>query len=221
VNHLLSLRRRCYAHRAVDPETRVWLGTSLPSRSAESFHVPYLVVDLEMTGLDYREDKIISVGWVEINEGAIALSSARHLYIKRRKSVGQSAVIHQIRDVDLEQGMTEADALAALRQASLGKVLVFHSAVLDYRFLDRVWRKQFGVPFLVPVVDTLQLEKQHFDRSDRPLKSGDLRLASCRTRYGLPSYPGHNALVDALATAELLLAILARKKVSTLRSILA
>lgn len=33
-----------------------------------------------------------------------------------------------------------------------------------------------------------------------------IRLADSRRRYGLPHYPPHNALVDALASAELLMA---------------
>jgi DNA polymerase-3 subunit epsilon len=38
-----------------------------------------------------------------------------------------------------------------------------------------------------------------------------LRLAECRSRYNLPAYPAHNALMDALAAAELLLAQLDHK----------
>ena len=41
---------------------------------------------------------------------------------------------------------------------------------------------------------------------ETPIKSGDLRLQACRDRYNLPPYPAHNALIDALATAELLVA---------------
>lgn len=44
------------------------------------------------------------------------------------------------------------------------------------------------------------------EQADTALVRGDLTLAGCRVRYGLPDYPAHNALVDALATAELLLA---------------
>ena len=38
-------------------------------------------------------------------------------------------------------------------------------------------------------------------RERRPLYGGDLRLHACRERYGLPPHRGHNALLDALATA--------------------
>ena len=37
----------------------------------------------------------------------------------------------------------------------------------------------------------------------------DLRLARVRQRYGLPAYRNHNALTDAVACAELYLALTA------------
>ena len=46
-------------------------------------------------------------------------------------------------------------------------------------------------------------------RREQPIRQGELTLAACRARYHLPDYRAHNALGDALATAELLLAHLA------------
>ncbi|WP_246615091.1 hypothetical protein [Agarivorans litoreus] len=59
--------------------------------------------------------------------------------------------------------------------------------------------------FPVLWIDTLSIEKSLLANANRQ-KNGDYRLASVRKRYCLPDYPGHNALVDAVATAELLLA---------------
>ena len=87
-----------------------------------------------------------------------------------------------------------------------GRVLVFHNAVLDNAYLNRLSRTLYGAPLCLPTVCTLQLERRRLHRRDRAIKPGDLRLAACRARYGLPPYPSHNALWDALATAELLLA---------------
>jgi len=58
----------------------------------------------------------------------------------------------------------------------------------------------------MPCVDTLQQEQALLQRRETPIKPGDLRLQACRDRYNLPPYPAHNALIDALATAELLVA---------------
>ena len=43
-------------------------------------------------------------------------------------------------------------------------------------------------------------------RLQRQGKRNGLHLGDCRTRYYLPEYAAHNALIDAVATAELFLA---------------
>ena len=55
-------------------------------------------------------------------------------------------------------------------------------------------------------IDTLHIEHQRLLRKQAMIKEGELRLGNCRSRYNLPYYDGHNALIDALACAELLLA---------------
>ena len=52
--------------------------------------------------------------------------------------------------------------------------------------------------------------------------AGQLRLWNARTRYGLPVYKAHNALTDAVATAELYLAQVAENaavKAQTLKTL--
>lgn len=199
---------------------KVWLAEQLPAAKTAAVDVPYLVLDIEMTGLDAQQHQMISIGWVEVAANKVLLSSARHFLIQAQTDVGQSATIHQIRDVDLEQGISEKEALSQLLVASAGKVLVFHHAYLDRQFLNVALKNYFAVPLAAPIVDTLQLEKQHLMRSNNLIEQGALRLGACRQRYGLPAYHAHNALVDAVATAELLLAIIARKKNSHLKDLL-
>ena len=73
-------------------------------------------------------------------------------------------------------------------------------------FLNKASRELFNSPLLLPVVDTLEIEKVKLLRQQDHIKKGELRLAECRSRYNLPAYPAHNALMDALSSAELLLA---------------
>ncbi len=170
-----------------------------------------LVVDAEMSSLQVAAGELLSVGWVVIAGGEIQLHSARHLLLKPEQGVGDSATVHHLRDCELEQGIELESLMQQFLQAAAGRALVFHHAPLDLAFLDRSSRRLYGAPLLLPVIDTLQLEKRRLQRSHAPLVPNSLRLASCRARYNLPDYPAHNALVDALATAELLLAQLAHK----------
>ena len=79
----------------------------------------------------------------------------------------------------------------------------------DLAFQDRATRSLYGAPLLLPVADTMAIEHRQLKRRDTAIRAGDLRLQACRARHNLPAYPAHNALSDALATAELLLAQLA------------
>jgi len=47
------------------------------------------------------------------------------------------------------------------------------------------------------------------ERSQQPIRGTDLRLFNLREAQQLPRYRAHNALSDALATAELFLALAA------------
>ncbi|MFT4769188.1 MAG: DNA polymerase-3 subunit epsilon [Glaciecola sp.] len=183
----------------------------LPSSLAELKNVSFLVCDAEMSGLDPAKAELLSLGWVRAEGLEIVLGSAGHRLIRNRRSVGQSATTHQLRDCELCEAEDVADVLGAFLRASEGCVLVFHNAALDIAFLDRAAKQVFGVPFLLPTVDTLLLEQRLLQRKERPIAQGDLRLGACRDRYGLIPHDAHNALSDALATAELLLAHVAKR----------
>ncbi len=202
----LRLRRRLYERRVAGTALQNCWRAPLPSTSSDWRQVSFLVVDAEMSSLDVDEGELLSVGWVQVDNGAIALASARHFLVSAEQSVGQSATIHNLRDCELVGAEPGEVILQRFLEAAAGRVLVFHHAVLDMAFLDRVSRNAFGAPILMPFVDTLQQEKTLLQRREQAIASGDLRLQACRERYGLPAYPAHNALIDALATAELLLA---------------
>jgi DNA polymerase III subunit epsilon len=186
-------------------------GQALPSSRASWREQAYLVCDAEMSSLDPGEGELLSLGWVVIEGGAIDLGSAAHHLVAASRSVGQSAGIHQLRDCDLQGAEPEAVVLARLCGAALGRVLVFHHAPLDLAYLDRASLRHFGAPLLLPTLDTLDLERRRLERHGTVQEQGGLTLAACRRRYGLPDYPAHNALVDALATAELLVAMAAHR----------
>ena len=121
-------------------------------------------------------------------------------------------IVPQIGQRQLTESITKIDraereqVLGHFLDIAAGKVLVFHNAVLDLAFLNKISRRYFQAPILMPVVDTLRQEEALLRRRDQAIKPGELRLQGCRDRYNLPHFHGHNALLDALATAELLIA---------------
>jgi len=190
----------------VAPELLECWSEPLTSGNASWEDVKFLVVDTETSALTVDQGEMLSIGWVEISAGSINLNSARHYLLEAEGEVGQSATIHQLRDCELVEGLAADVVLKKFLAVAKGKVLVFHHAPLDIAFLNGLSLEHLGAPLLWLVADTLEIEKQKLQRKSEDLGGGKLRLAHCRSRYHLPDYPAHNALVDAIATAELLLA---------------
>ena len=186
-----------------DQTFKQYLSANYPSAYAPVKNVSFLVVDLETTGLKPSDSEIASIGWVVLEGGVVKLDSAEHHLVRVKQGVGQSAVFHQIHDDDLLKAEPIKDIMNRFLSVAAGKVLVFHNAKLDMAFIDTYCLKSYGARSYSVVVDTLQLEKRKFHRSNKLIENGALRLFSCRQRYGLPDYPAHDALVDAIATAEL------------------
>lgn len=208
----LRLRRWQAArrHTVAAPLQRYW-AAPLPGPSQSARKIRFLVCDGEMTGLDAGRDALISLGWVRIDGAEQLLGSGEHHLIRVDSAVGYSATVHHLRDCDLARGRDLEAVLEAFLEAAAGCVVVFHHAALDTAFLDRAAQAVFGAPLLLPCVDTLWLEKRRFARQGRAVEPGGLRLQACRERYHLPAHIAHNALSDALATGELLLAQLAHR----------
>lgn len=165
-----------------------------------------LAVDLEMTGLDPRKNEIISLGWVPISHGEIVLGEAKRLMVKPKHGVGESATIHGIHDHHLEDAMSLPDALAQFWPALSGRVLVAHHGAFDIAFLQQAAKRYYGHKLPFDLLDTLQIEAKRLHRKGEHYDKQLLRLYACCARYGLPAFGAHDALSDAISTAQLLLA---------------
>jgi DNA polymerase-3 subunit epsilon len=204
-------RKRASAAAACN-ELAAALTVPLPSPLLSVRQAPLLAVDLEMTGLEAGRDSILTIGWVPLDEGGIALSGAAEIALAGSGgSVGESATIHGIRDCDRAGGVGEAQALAALADAVAGRVAVFHHAPLDVSFLDRALKEAFDVGWLWPWIDTLDWDRRRRTALEESA-DGSSRLDAVRERHGLGRRSAHNALDDALSCAEVALVLAARSK---------
>jgi len=202
-----DLRRRWLLHRARPGPLRDFLTGSFPSPSAEYRQVEYLAIDLETTGLDAREDQILSVGYVVVHGSRIDLATASHRLVRTAQAIPeQSAVIHQIMDDQAALGEQLEHVLTDLLKDLAGKVMIAHHAAVERGFINAACRRLFGAGLVVPVIDTQVLARRTFERRHIAFKGSDLRLHALGERYNLPRYGAHNALSDALAAAELFLA---------------
>jgi len=182
-------------------------------------------LDLETTGLDPRQAEILSVGMVPIRRGTIRW--VERWYSLARPPVIDSAAteairVHELLPQDLERA-PEVETLIPEVEARLAdSLLLVHWRSLDVAVLRRIFRR-CGRRWPGPkVVDTAALLGV-LDRRRRLVepepKPTPTQLAAARKALGLPPHEEHHALYDALATAELFLALRARLRLQRVRQL--
>lgn len=206
---LLTFRRWWIGRRQLEHPFRALIGAPPPSPATRFADAQIVSLDIETTGIDAASVDMLSVGWVLIRNGTVDLSSAETYIVKPGGDVGPSASVHGLTDTMVESGHPWSIVFDKIVEALIGRALLVHHAGLDKSLLDRLCRTRFGSPLLVPVIDTLALEQRRQRRRHHVDGKPSLRLADVRESYNLPWYNAHDCLVDAIATAELLIAMVA------------
>ena len=198
-----ALRKKQYKQ-SKNQHISEYLSTPLPDSELPIKDVPMVTLDFETTGLDAKQDKLLSVGYCNVEQLKISLASSHHQIINCQQVLKSDNVgIHHITEQEQARGLQLADELERLLKAVAGKVLLVHYAKIERLFLQQACMELYGESPLFLFVDTLALHKKRFDQQTIPYDPSQLRLESLRERYKLHNYHAHNALSDAVATAEL------------------
>lgn len=167
-----------------------------------------VALDLEATGLDPQQDSIVSVGLVQVRDMTVHLETALHQLVRNDRPMPEdSAIIHQVTDDQAATGRPLAEVLPEVLQRLTGRILLAHHAWVEQSFLNAACQQVYGAPLVLPTIDTQALAQRLMRNRNQFVRSASLRLFNLRSYYGLPRYKAHNALSDALATAELFLAL--------------
>ena len=196
------------------------LRSDLPHRSTRFEDTEFVALDIETTGLNPSTAEMLSIGWVLLRNGRVALDTAESHLVRPSGGVGSSASVHGLTDTVVIHGEHWGDVLDQVVWNLQGRVLLVHHAGLDKLLLDRLCLRRYGTRLYVPVVDTLALELRNQQRRHHIESRKSLRLGELREHFGLPRYSAHDCLVDAIATAELLIAMVAHDQKTTLASLL-
>jgi len=152
------------------------------------------VIDLEMTGLNVRTEKIIEIGAGKIRDGKVISTFSQLLYPGRRLDE-KTVQITGITDEMLMGCPTFAEVLPELLAFIGEDDLLGHNVIFDYSFLKKAVLNEMpkGTLFERQGMDTLKIARR-FLPGDKEKKLPAL----CRD-YGI-AYHAHRALDDALAT---------------------
>lgn len=190
---------RFFAEGTLDPDTPIG-------------QAPLVAMDFETTGLDGGRHDIVSVGIMPFTLSRIRPADGRYWVLSPRRQLSdESVAFHHITHAEVADAPDFATIIDDLLELLAGRLVVVHYRQLERTFLDAAIRERLGDGLVMPMIDTMSLEARIHRQSwwarlrrwaGRPMAS--IRLHESRQRYHLPAYTGHHALVDSLATAELL-----------------
>jgi DNA polymerase III subunit epsilon len=189
------------------PEALRYRAAALDRAATPWRQAHFCVVDLELSGLA-RRDEIVAFGAFPVDAGRVVAGGAvAGLVRPTRPLPGASVVVHGLRTQDLADAPAGPDALAPLLAAMAGRVIVAHHAWVERSFLSRALARQ-GAALRGPVVDTDALARLLARLDGRPDPPRD--LSDLAASLGLPAHRPHDALGDALTTAQLFVALATR-----------
>jgi DNA polymerase-3 subunit epsilon len=174
--------------------------------------VVYWALDLETGGLDARRDPVLAVGMVPVRGGRIRLREAYRTLVRPPSGsqiTPDSVHAHQLVWRDLQEAPPVEEVLPEVDRRVREGVLLVHHGAIDVTFLRREFDRA-GLAWPKPkVVDTVRLllANARFASPELAQDQVALNLSLARAAYGLPDYQAHDPLTDALATAELFLAL--------------
>ncbi|ASA54369.1 3'-5' exonuclease [Vibrio gazogenes] len=204
--------------RVTHPSLNYFYQQLLPDADTPIEEIEFLALDFETTGLNPAKDEIVTIGAVPFTLDRIQLSQCKHWLVKPRRPLKESSIIvHGITHTDIMDAPDLNEFLDDILHLMAGKIIVVHYYPIERQFLDQALKKRIKEGIEFPVVDTMNIEERILAQQSGGIlnlmnsfkKKPSVRLGNTRERYGLPLYPLHDALLDALATAELLQAQIA------------
>lgn len=155
----------------------------------------YVVIDLEMTGLNAKTDAILEVGAVRVREGNVA--ETYQALLKTEKKLSEQVIaLTGITEEMTEMGCDPETAMGEFF-AFLGEdILVGQNVIFDYSFLKQ-WAVNHRFSFERSAVDTLKLARNFLPKEQKK------DLESLCTCFSVERYKAHRALEDALETQQI------------------
>ncbi len=159
-----------------------------------------VAVDLETTGPNMFEDRVISIGAVGVADRAVCHADAFEVVVRQeRESAVENILVHQIGGQEQRGGVERVDALLAFLEYLDGSACVAFRAEFDATVLRRELLDHLGIVLESRWLDLAVILPALFP--DAQSNSLDEWTAW----FGLPPIGRHHAIADAYAAGQLLL----------------
>jgi DNA polymerase III subunit epsilon len=167
----------------------------------------YVVVDVETSGLRPYSDTLLAIGAVAVSRGLIPLGEVFAAVLRQSEpSPVENILVHGIDGTTQTGAMEPAEALLRFLEFTNRSPLIAFHADFDRTFVERAAESFLGVRTGALWLDLAAVAPAFF-----PEHARDVTTLDGWTRlFGIENHSRHDAVSDALATAQLLQVVLAK-----------
>lgn len=160
-----------------------------------------VVVDVEASGLNLFRDRLIAIGAVGIRDSRIEYADSFHIVLRQEiASKDANILVHGIGGTEQTGGEPPAEALLAFLEFCGKAPLVGYHSPFDEIMLGKAMRRHLGLALKRHWLDLAWLAPALLPERAKSCNSLDAWLEA----FDIVNVKRHDALADALATAQLL-----------------
>jgi DNA polymerase III subunit epsilon len=159
-----------------------------------------VVVDVETSGLSLADDHLIAIGAIAIHAGRIVYADSFDVLLRQNVASDKANIlVHGIGGTAQRTGLPPEQALLAFLEYLDGAPLFAFHVAFDETMLRKAFKRFLGIEFRHTWTDLAYLLPEFFPQYAKKYHALDDWLG----HFSIGNAARHNALADALATAQL------------------
>lgn len=159
--------------------------------------IRFVIFDTETTGLDTKNDRILSIGTIAVINNTIKVNDNLENYLNQDFFNTETVKIHGLLSDKKENKIEEKEAIIQFLEHIKNAILVAHHAAFDITMINNAL-KRLNLPKLKnKVLDTGQLYK----KTKKVTTQNHFSLDQLAEKFNIPLHDRHTASGDAYITA--------------------
>lgn len=167
--------------------------------------IRFIVFDTETTGLNTKEDRILSIGCVGVENFKIKITDQLESYVIQEHFNAETVKIHGLLKAGQLSKLEEEEAIIQFLDYIKDAVLVAHHAAFDVAMINNALNRLQLPKLKNKVLDTGHL----FQKTKLDTAKEHFSLDELSKKFNIPLHDRHTASGDAYITAILFLKLLA------------
>lgn len=161
----------------------------------------FVIFDTETTGLDYKEDRMLSIGAVSVIDNKVSVTDGFELFIQQDVYSAESAKIHGILKEGTYIKVSEEEAIIKFLSFIGTDILVGHHVGFDVAIINTALKRLDLGSLKNKTLDTEVLYKRLMHPINRSLLSKRYTLDQLAEALKIPLHDRHTSAGDAFITA--------------------